>query len=108
MELLTIQEQIIMKQIWAKEGDISLKELIESVPYDYEKGDHYNRNTIATFVRRLKRKGYVTTYHQKRECYIHPLHSIEAIIEYQIRFFADLRFDGDVGKVKSIVNSISE
>jgi predicted transcriptional regulator len=104
MELLTIQEQIIMMQVWRNGEDISLGELIDVV--SSAKECTYNRNTISTYVRRLNQKGYLTTYHKGKCCYIHATPNLEGMIQKQIRWLAVEFYDGDIQRVKRIVENM--
>lgn len=105
MDELTVRERFIMSIIWKNRQDISLQELIKKVG-DEEKVLH--RNTICAFIEQLIKKGFVSTYHVERKCYIHSIYSIEDMVERIVWASADYYFDGNIEMVKQMVNKVGK
>ena len=57
---LSVCETLIMRQIWAYEGDIPVQTLIVKLNEEY--GKNYARTTVVTFLSKLKDKKFVETY----------------------------------------------
>lgn len=68
---LSACETLIMKAVWDAQEDISLMEL-KSVLKD-RFGKDYSRTTVSTFLLRLSEKGFVKTYRNGKNSYIHPI-----------------------------------
>ena len=62
---LSVCETLIMRQIWAYEGDIPVQTLIVKLNEEY--GKNYARTTVVTFLSKLDRKSTrLNSSHVKR------------------------------------------
>ena len=68
-------EEMIMKVLWEAEKDLDLVEVAEGVSTRY--GKQWKLQTVATFMTRLKGKGWIDIYKIKRYSYYHPRVSID-------------------------------
>lgn len=68
-------EEMIMKVLWEAEKDLDLVEVTEGVSSRY--GKQWKLQTVATFMTRLKRKGWIDIYKEKRYSYYHPMVSLD-------------------------------
>ena len=94
---LTASEKFVMKAIWDAKEDIAFQELLRRVKEQY--GRDYARTTVATFLKNMEEKGFVSSYHIGRTAYIHAEKSEE---EYKKQFIQDntnFWFEGSAGKV---------
>lgn len=90
---LSACEALIMKSIWAYDGDMPLQKLMDTLRENYQKD--YARTTVATFLSRLTTKGYVKTYRVGRTSFSHPLIDKDEYKQKLIREQSDFWFDGD-------------
>lgn len=94
---LTASEKYVMKAIWDAREDIAFQDLLKRIKEQY--GKDYARTTIATFLKNMEEKGFVTSYHTGRTAFIHAVKSEE---EYKKQFIQDntnFWFGGSAGEV---------
>lgn len=94
-------EKMIMRVIWDADTDISIQELRNNVKSQFDKD--YARSTITTLVKRLKVKGFITTYHQGKCAYIKPQISREEYLDYYLAEIVGFWFDGDAESVVKMI-----
>ena len=71
-------ELLVMKCLWEENKPMSVTELLERIKNDY--GKEYKETTVYTFLKRMKEKGYVTSY-KKGTSYYSPLVSEKDYLE---------------------------
>lgn len=81
-----------MKIIWDAGGVIPLLEIIERLKYDYDKD--YSRNSVTTFLIRIKEKGYIDSYKKGRNSYIVALRNRDEYAYQQLCRQKDMWYDG--------------
>lgn len=69
MEAMSVSELVVMKVIWSREEELVLHQIVALVNQTY--GRDWNQNTVSTFLSRLVRKGYVTSYKKGRYYFYH-------------------------------------
>ena len=68
-------EEMIMKVLWEAENDLNLIEVTDKVSTRY--GKVWKLQTVATFMTRLQKKGWIDIYKVKRYSYYHPIIGVE-------------------------------
>lgn len=91
---LSACEMLIMKVVWDYDGDIPLKDLMANLKDDYNKD--YARTTVATFLTRLRNKGYIETYRKGRASFTHALKDQDEYKRKMLREELEFWFDGDI------------
>lgn len=91
---LSACEKMVMRVVWDAAFDISIQELQNNVRDQFDKD--YARSTITTLVKRLKVKGFITTYHQGKCAYIKPKISREEYLDVYFDDIVKFWFEGDV------------
>lgn len=89
---LSVCETLIMRQIWAYEGDIPVQILITKLNEEY--GKNYARTTVVTFLSKLKDKKFVETYRIGKMSYAKALRTEKDYRRQVIEGDADFWFDG--------------
>ncbi|MGN1187299.1 MAG: BlaI/MecI/CopY family transcriptional regulator [Lachnospiraceae bacterium] len=89
---LSVCETLIMRQIWAYEGDIPVQTLITKLNEEY--GKNYARTTVVTFLSKLKDKKFVETYRVGKMSYAKALRTEKDYRRQVIQDDADFWFDG--------------
>lgn len=69
MESMSECELVVMKVIWSRDEELVLSQIVQLVEDMY--GRKWNPNTVSTFLSRLVRKGYVTSYKKGRYYFYH-------------------------------------
>ena len=99
---LSNTEEIIMHAIWTSERDIAAQYLIHKLNDRY--GKDYARTTVLTFVDRIERKGYLSTYRKGRLSYITPSISLEEYRTTLIKSACTLFFhDNRIEMIQSLL-----
>lgn len=94
-------EKPIMKIVWFADGDIALQELIEQLRIQF--GKDYARTTVATFLKRLSDKGFVSTYRKGVASYVHPEITLESYRDEVMRREAELWYGGRLSSAVSTI-----
>jgi len=81
-------EEMIMKVLWDAGEDLDLIQVTEQVRIRY--GKVWKLQTVATFMTRLKNKGWINIYKIKRYSHYHPIIEIEAYREEKMLEVVDL------------------
>lgn len=81
-------EEMIMKVLWDAGEDLDLVQVTEQVRIRY--GKVWKLQTVATFMTRLKNKGWINIYKIKRYSHYHPIIEIEAYREEKMLEVVDL------------------
>jgi len=81
-------EEMIMKVLWDAGEDLDLIQVTEQVRIRY--GKVWKLQTVATFMTRLKNKGWINVYKIKRYSHYHPIIEIEAYREEKMLEVVDL------------------
>ena len=89
---LSVCETLIMRQIWAYEGDIPVQTLIVKLNEEY--GKNYARTTVVTFLSKLKDKKFVETYRIGKMSFAKALRTEEDYRRKVIQDDTDFWFDG--------------
>ena len=69
-EKLAECEEMIMSVLWSADEDMTLDEVTEKVNIRF--GKNWKIQTVATFLTRLKNKGYISIYRVGRYSHYHP------------------------------------
>ncbi len=78
-------------------------EIIEHLAKKYDR--NYARTTVATFITRMERKGFVQTYRNGRYSYVIPLMSEKDFVSTYIRDLCDWWFNGNAATLmKTLLN----
>ena len=81
-------EEMIMKVIWDEEGDPNLETVTSKVALRF--GRKWKKQTVATFMTRLMKKGWIDIYKLGRYSHYHPLVTIEQYRKDKMKEFFDL------------------
>lgn len=81
-------EEMIMKVLWDAGEDLDLIQVTEQVRIRY--GKVWKLQTVATFMTRLKNKGWIDIYRIGRYSHYHPLVSLETYREVKMAELYDL------------------
>lgn len=100
---LSVCEALIMKQVWAFEGDIPVQTLITKLNEEY--GKDYARTTVVTFISKLKNKKYVETYRIGKCAYVKAIKTEDEYRQQVVELNTDLWFGG---KLSNLVASLFE
>lgn len=101
---LTGAEALVMKVVWETKDEYpTMIELIEEINKRLNKT--YTRTTVATFLRRIEEKGYITHRRTGRYTYWAPIIKEEDYIQEVFNDFVDLWLDHDVSKLETLINS---
>lgn len=88
---LSQAEQFVMSIIWNNKGeDLQLYLLSEKASQRF--GREWKPQTTATFITRLIKKGYITTYKQGRFTYYQPVVTLEEYRGTMLREFQEICF----------------
>ena len=98
---LSACETIIMKAIWDEDGDISIQNLIEVLKTKW--GKDYARTTVVTFLLKLTAKGFVQTYRNGKNAYVHAIKSEE---DYKTKLVAEDRDFWFGGKLSGLMSAL--
>lgn len=86
---ISVCERMIMKVLWEADEDLDL--MTTSARVKEEFGKEWKLQTVATFMTRLKKKGYISIYRNGRRSYYHPLIKMNdfkvSTLSEHIRFF---------------------
>lgn len=94
IEKLSVCEEKIMKILWeSKEGDLDLLTTKARIKQKYDKD--YKLQTVATFLTRLQKKGFIEIYRIDRHSHYQPLISAENYKIMKLTEMLNLWFDGD-------------
>ena len=89
---LSVCETLIMRQIWAYEGDIPVQTLVVKLNEEY--GKNYARTTVVTFLSKLKEKKFVETYRIGKMSFAKALRTEEDYRRKVVQDDMDFWFDG--------------
>ena len=81
-------EEMIMKIIWSDSEDLDLKTIAARAEERYNR--EWKLQTVATFMVRLKIKGWIDIYKAGRYSYYHPLVDVEEYKKIKIEEYFDL------------------
>lgn len=100
-------EEMIMKVLWDAGEDLDLIQVTEQVRIRY--GKVWKLQTVATFMTRLKNKGWINIYKIKRYSHYHPIIEIEAYREEKMLEVVDLfaKFNKE-DKIEALRNLLDE
>ena len=106
MERLTPREQEIMGIVWQHGGDIAEMKL---KPYMRTKKDNeYARTTLATFLMKLREKGYISKYKKGRNSFVHAEVTVEEYLHSEMGIMLKQFCQGDREQFKRIVDQVLE
>lgn len=98
---ISVCERMIMKVLWDAEEDLDLMTVTAKVKEEF--GKDWKLQTVATFMTRLQKKGYINIYRIGRYSHYHPLVEKEefkmSTVSENINFF-------DKGSVSAFVCSL--
>lgn len=90
-------ERLVMKTIWDSPEELALQQIMDRVNGD--NGKSWKPQTVSTFLARLVRKGFLTSYRKGRYSYYQPVVSKEdfwkATMSENAHFFAQ----GDIAEM---------
>lgn len=88
-------ERLVMKVIWDSKEELALQEVMDRV--NEENGKEWKPQTVSTFLSRLVKKNFLSSYRKGRYSYYQPVVSREefwkATMQENARFFTQ----GDMG-----------
>lgn len=101
-------EEMIMKVLWDAGEDLDLVQVTEQVRIRY--GKVWKLQTVATFMTRLKNKGWINIYKIKRYSHYHPIIEIEAYREEKmlevVDLFAKLNKEDKIEALRNLLDGI--
>ena len=77
---LTQCEKIVMDVIWGEDHDLTLQEVIDGVNRDRKNG--WSKKAVSAFLRRLRKKDFVSRYRKGCVVLYHPLMEREDVEPY--------------------------
>lgn len=98
-------EEKIMKILWeSKDGDLDLATVNARVKHKYDKD--YKLQTVATFLTRLQRKGFIEIYRVGRYSHYRPLISAENYKIMKLTEMLNMWFDGDTNAFHAALDEL--
>lgn len=88
-------ERLVMKIIWDSTEDLALQEVMDRV--NEENGKAWKPQTVSTFLARLVRKDFLSSYRKGRYSYYQPAVSKEDFWKATMKENADFFAKGDMG-----------
>ncbi len=89
---LTGRENMVMRCVWAYEGDISALEIQRALKDRF--GIDFERSTITTFILHLREKGYLSSYKTGQIYYYQALVDEKEYVRKQAQKYVNFWFDG--------------
>lgn len=86
-------EMKVMNQIWEREKMISVPEMAAILN---EEGEEWAYPTVATLLRRLQKKGFLSSTKVENKLLYYPLLSREQYDKREARGFVDSKFSGSL------------
>lgn len=103
-------EEMIMKVLWDAEEDLDLMQVTERVSVRF--GKVWKIQTVATFMTRLKNKGWIEIYKIGRYSHYHPIVEIDVYREMKILevfdLFATLSKEECIDAIRRLVDNAME
>ena len=104
MKRLTPREQEIMRAVWNNGTDIAEVDLKK---YMYTKKEtEYARTTLATFLKKIEQKGYITKYRQGRNSYVHAVITVEEYLHEELKIMLNQYCVGDTQGFQKLVQDV--
>lgn len=100
---LTNAEKVVMKAVWDGEGTVTCREVIDRLNSKY--GHDYADTTVYTFLKNIRRKGYIVSQ-RKGVNVFEAVKSKEEFIEEEIGEFLDFWLDNDKEKLKAYIDKL--
>ena len=103
-EKLSECEEIFMSVLWLSKEDLSLIEITAGIADKFCR--KWKVQTVATFMTRIQKKGYIDVYKKGRYSYFHPTVTLD---EYRAEKLADVRmllFGDNQKKLKAFVREM--
>lgn len=101
---LTPTEEIIMQCLWESKADLTAYEITERLRECY--GREYANNAIATYMKILLKKGYVSRYKKHHSHQYHPEMDMDAYRDAQLNGFREQWYHGSAyGLLSSVVET---
>lgn len=114
-------ERLVMKTIWDTPEEMALQEIMDKV--NEENGKSWKPQTVSTFLARLVRKGFLSSYRKGRYSYYQPVVSKEDfwkatmnenahffaqdnMVEMAVRLCKDMLSKNDVKELKKKLDEI--
>ena len=99
-------ERLVMKVIWDSTEDLALQDIMNRV--NQENGKSWKPQTVSTFLIRLVKKGYVSTYRKGRYFYYVPVVPLEEYQKRECERMLQRLFCGDSGKMRSCLTLVEQ
>ncbi len=101
---LSLHEMFILKALYDLGGeDVPTKEIGPYVEKRF--GYDYARTTIVTFLQRMVKKGYVSSYRKGRESFHSATMPFADYIDESIDMFCELWFDGNKTRMMKYIRN---
>ena len=97
-------EELVMSIVWCADEAPDLAAVRESVNARY--GKEWKPQTVSTFLCRLVKKGFLSTYQKGRYCYYVPQIRKEEYCESQLLRIVDLFLGGKAKELGNFINSL--
>ena len=98
---LSKSEKEVMSVIFTKEEEMRLKDIVDAVNQKFEHS--WKPQTVSTFLVRMIKKNYLTTYRKGRYTFYTPAQKHELLIENELKDLAKRWFEGETEKLKEFV-----
>lgn len=97
-------EEMVMTIVWDSDSAPDLAETRKRVNVKF--GKTWKPQTVSTFLTRLVRKGFLTSYRKGRYAYYEPVVKKDEYCAAEITRIADLYFAGDTEKLAHFVRAV--
>lgn len=101
---LSEAEKYIMSVIWDADKDINLNDLAIMLKNRYNK--EWQLQTIATFLKRIEKKGAIRIEKKGRYSYYYPLISKEEYAAIELKEIATILFKDDMYSLMSFASNL--
>jgi len=99
---LTECEQLVMKIIWESEEELTLPDIVKGVNDRFDKA--WKPQTVSTFLARLVRKNFLTSYRSGRTFFYQPLVSAKDYGDKMIKHCVEFWGNDDAGEMLCALN----
>lgn len=103
-EKLAECEEIIMSILWSAEEDLDLMTVRNKAEEKF--GKEWKLQTVATFMTRIAKKGYISIYRIGRYSHYHPEVSMDEYRLIKLKEVNMVLFGGDIGAMQEFVSNM--
>lgn len=97
-------EEMIMAVLWQGKKDLLLEEVRTEVERCF--GKEWKVQTVATFLTRLQKKGFISIYRPYRNSHYHPEIGLDEYRHMKLSEIGRILFNGDNAKMAEFVEKM--